>query len=265
MTSIAAILTIVGYSLNETVVVFDRTRELMRRYKSMPASRASEPVDQFHHVADRHDLDDDDPVTPWRSCSSAGGRSRALAKVMLCGVFICTYSAIFISTPVLIYLGVRSSGGCEGACRQGRSGGTIGAMSARPDLRRLPAGPRTRSMLTATAGSASPTCPIAVPSLRCRRHTTMPVDVTRRNHGRGRSGTRVSPRVTPSTSCSVGDGPRRRGDPPDTVLPASCREAPGIGLDVMQTGAAARTYNVLVGENRRVGSGPDRGRFERCA
>ena len=37
MTSIAAILTIVGYSLNETVVVFDRTRELMRRYKSMPS------------------------------------------------------------------------------------------------------------------------------------------------------------------------------------------------------------------------------------
>ena len=37
MTSIAAILTIVGYSLNETVVVFDRTRELLRRYKTMPA------------------------------------------------------------------------------------------------------------------------------------------------------------------------------------------------------------------------------------
>ena len=38
MTSIAAILTIVGYSLNETVVVFDRTRELMRRYKTMPTA-----------------------------------------------------------------------------------------------------------------------------------------------------------------------------------------------------------------------------------
>ena len=37
MTSIAAILTIVGYSLNETVVVFDRIRELLRRYKKMPA------------------------------------------------------------------------------------------------------------------------------------------------------------------------------------------------------------------------------------
>src|SRR4029079_18695464 len=36
MTSIAAILTIVGYSLNETVVVFDRTRELLPPYKAMP-------------------------------------------------------------------------------------------------------------------------------------------------------------------------------------------------------------------------------------
>ena len=36
MTSIAAILTIVGYSLNETVVVFDRIREILRKYKKMP-------------------------------------------------------------------------------------------------------------------------------------------------------------------------------------------------------------------------------------
>ncbi len=36
MTSIAAILTIVGYSLNDTVVVFDRIREMLRKYKKMP-------------------------------------------------------------------------------------------------------------------------------------------------------------------------------------------------------------------------------------
>ena len=47
MTSIAAILTIVGYSLNETVVVFDRTRELLRRYKAMPAEELLEPLDQL--------------------------------------------------------------------------------------------------------------------------------------------------------------------------------------------------------------------------
>ena len=62
MTSIAAILTIVGYSLNETVVVFDRTRELMRRYKTMPADGTSQPVDQQHHVAHGDDGGDHRPV-----------------------------------------------------------------------------------------------------------------------------------------------------------------------------------------------------------
>jgi preprotein translocase subunit SecF len=39
-----------------------------------------------------------------------GGRAiEGFAQVMLAGVFICTYSAIFISTPMLIYLGVRSA------------------------------------------------------------------------------------------------------------------------------------------------------------
>ena len=37
-----------------------------------------------------------------------GGRAiEGFAQVMLCGVVICTYSAIFISTPVLIYIGLR--------------------------------------------------------------------------------------------------------------------------------------------------------------
>ena len=47
MTSIAAILTIVGYSLNETVVVFDRTRELHAPLQDDAGRGASQPVDQL--------------------------------------------------------------------------------------------------------------------------------------------------------------------------------------------------------------------------
>jgi preprotein translocase subunit SecF len=36
LTSIAALLTILGYSLNDTVVIYDRIREMLRRYKKMP-------------------------------------------------------------------------------------------------------------------------------------------------------------------------------------------------------------------------------------
>ena len=49
-----------------------------------------------------------------------GGEAiKGFAVVMLCGVLICTYSAIFISTPVLIYLGLMLSGARAAAERSG--------------------------------------------------------------------------------------------------------------------------------------------------
>jgi len=49
-----------------------------------------------------------------------GGEAiRGFAVVMLCGVVICTYSAIFVSTPVLIYLGLQLSGARSAAGRAG--------------------------------------------------------------------------------------------------------------------------------------------------
>ena len=118
MTSIAAILTIVGYSLNETVVVFDRTRELMRRYKTIPT------VDLLNLS-----INSTMSRTVMTSISSSlsllalvlfGGEAiKGFAVVMLCGVLICTYSAIFISTPVLIYLGLMLSGARAASERSG--------------------------------------------------------------------------------------------------------------------------------------------------
>ena len=57
-TSIAAILTIVGYSLNETVVVLDRIREVMRKYKRLSTVRNHRHVDQRCAAAHDHDRDD---------------------------------------------------------------------------------------------------------------------------------------------------------------------------------------------------------------
>ena len=49
-----------------------------------------------------------------------GGEAiKGFAVVMLCGVLICTYSAIFISTPVLIYLGLMLSGARSASERSG--------------------------------------------------------------------------------------------------------------------------------------------------
>lgn len=108
MTSIAAILTIVGYSLNETVVVFDRTRELLRRYKTMPAVELLNL--SINSTMSRTVMTATAAALSLLALVVFGGRAiEGFAQVMLAGVVICTYSAILISTPVLIYIGVRSS------------------------------------------------------------------------------------------------------------------------------------------------------------
>src|SRR3954465_2052905 len=104
MTSIAAILTIVGYSLNETVVVFDRTRELMRRYKSMPAEELFNL--SINTTMSRTIMTATTTALSLLALVLFGGQAiQGFALVMLFGVVVCTYSAIFISSPLKIYIG----------------------------------------------------------------------------------------------------------------------------------------------------------------
>jgi preprotein translocase subunit SecF len=106
MTSIAAILTIVGYSLNETVVVFDRTRELMRRYKAMPTDELLNL--SINSTMSRTVMTATTALLSLLALVIFGGRAiEGFAQVMFVGVFICTYSAIFISSPMLIYIGMQ--------------------------------------------------------------------------------------------------------------------------------------------------------------
>ncbi len=108
MTSIAAILTIVGYSLNETVVVFDRTRELMRRYKTMPAEELLNL--SINTTMSRTVMTATTTALSLVALVLFGGQAiQGFAQVMLYGVVVSTYSAICISTPMLIYIGLRSS------------------------------------------------------------------------------------------------------------------------------------------------------------
>ncbi len=107
LTSIAAILTIVGYSLNETVVVFDRTRELLRRYKTMSIPDLLDL--SVNSTLSRTAITSTTTVLALVALVLFGGTAiEGFALVMLFGVVVCTYSAMFISTPVLLYLDVRS-------------------------------------------------------------------------------------------------------------------------------------------------------------
>jgi preprotein translocase subunit SecF len=99
----------VGYSLNETVVVFDRTRELMRRYKTIPTVELLNL--SINSTMSRTVMTATSAFLSLLALVLFGGEAiKGFAIVMLAGVVICTYSAIFVSTPVLIYLGLMLSG-----------------------------------------------------------------------------------------------------------------------------------------------------------
>lgn len=101
---IAAILTIVGYSLNDTVVVFDRIREFLRKYKSMPLVDLIEY--SINSTLARTILTSVTTLLALTSLYLFGGEViRGFTFTMLWGVLVGTYSSIFIASPVLILLG----------------------------------------------------------------------------------------------------------------------------------------------------------------
>ena len=109
MTSIAAILTIVGYSLNDTVVVFDRIRELLRRYKRMPTVELLDL--SINSTLSRTVMTSITTMLALLALVLFGGPViESFAYAMMFGVVVGTYSSIFIAAPVLIYLGVKVSG-----------------------------------------------------------------------------------------------------------------------------------------------------------
>ncbi|MFT3986366.1 protein translocase subunit SecF [Aestuariivirga sp.] len=101
---IAAILTIVGYSLNDTVVVFDRIREYLRKYKSMPLA---DLIDfSLNSVLPRTILTSVTTMLALVALYVFGGEVlHGFTFTMILGVIIGTYSSIFIAAPVLILLG----------------------------------------------------------------------------------------------------------------------------------------------------------------
>ena len=106
LTIIAAILTIIGYSLNDTVVVFDRIREYLRRYKSMGLA---DLIDfSINSVLPRTVLTSLATMMALLALYFFGGEViRGFAFAMIWGVVVGTYSSIFIASPVMILLGTK--------------------------------------------------------------------------------------------------------------------------------------------------------------
>ena len=162
LSSIAALLTILGYSLNDTVVIYDRIREMLRRYKriSMPELLNISVNSTLSRSIITH-------VTVTLALLALlffGGHAiHSFVATMIFGVVLVgTYTSVFIAAPILIYLGVgtgaaragrRKSG--EGAGRHSSSGRTDtsgrGADGFRADGRGADAATRWRAMQDAFA------------------------------------------------------------------------------------------------------------------
>jgi SecD/SecF fusion protein len=105
--SIAAILTIVGYSLNDTVVIYDRIREYRLKYKRMALA---ELIDiSVNSTLARTALTSVTTLFALLSLVVFGGEViRSFTISMAWGVLVGTYSSIFVAAPILIYLGLKS-------------------------------------------------------------------------------------------------------------------------------------------------------------
>ena len=103
--SIAAILTIVGYSLNDTVVIYDRIREYRMKYKKIGLSEIIDIA--INSTLPRTILTATTTFLALMALVVFGGEViRSFTISMAWGVFVGTYSSIFIAAPILIYLGL---------------------------------------------------------------------------------------------------------------------------------------------------------------
>ncbi|MGH8735105.1 MAG: protein translocase subunit SecF, partial [Burkholderiales bacterium] len=107
LSSIAAILTILGYSLNDTVVIFDRIRELLRRYKQMSLSDLIDLA--TNQTLARTIMTSFTTLLALFALFFFGGEViRSFTAAMIWGVFVATASSIFIGGPILIYFNLRA-------------------------------------------------------------------------------------------------------------------------------------------------------------
>jgi len=115
LTAIAALLTIVGYSVNDTIVIYDRIREDMAKYKGKPLA-------EVINIAINDTLGRTILTSGTTALSLIGllifgvGEIFDFAMAMLVGILVGTYSSVYIASPLTIWLDERA------AAREGRHG-----------------------------------------------------------------------------------------------------------------------------------------------
>lgn len=106
LSTIAAILTIVGYSMNDTVVVYDRIRENIRKFKKKPLSEVLNL--SINNTLSRTILTSLTTLVALFSLWLLGGAAlQGFAFAMIFGIVVGTYSSIFVAAPLLLLTNVK--------------------------------------------------------------------------------------------------------------------------------------------------------------
>ena len=114
LSTIAAILTIVGYSMNDTVVVYDRIREKFRKFKTRETPDVLNMA--INKTLSRTILTSGTTLVAIIAMAVIGGPAlQGFALALIWGVAIGTYSSIFVAAPLLTLTGVKRESGEEGS------------------------------------------------------------------------------------------------------------------------------------------------------
>jgi preprotein translocase SecF subunit len=120
LTIVAALLTLIGYAVNDTVVTFDRVRENLRKYKRMPLDElidlsVNETLSRTAMTAGAV------LITLIALFILAGPVIRGFTLAMLFGGVVSSYTSMFVAAPLLYVIGVKREWGADVALRSKRS------------------------------------------------------------------------------------------------------------------------------------------------
>ena len=103
---VAAILTVIGYSMNDTVVVFDRLRENLRKYKTMPLG---EVIDlSINETLSRTLITGVTAIMVLAALAIWGGEALfGFSIALMFGIIVGTYSSIYVGAPIILLWGVK--------------------------------------------------------------------------------------------------------------------------------------------------------------
>jgi preprotein translocase subunit SecF len=123
---IAALLTIVGYSINDTVIVFDRVRENLRKFRKMPLKDLLNL--SVNETLSRTMMTSVTTLVALVALYVLGGDViRGFVFAMIWGIVVGTYSSVFVASVIVLRLGVKRDWSGDAG------GGPAGTQFARPD------------------------------------------------------------------------------------------------------------------------------------